>query len=215
MVKARLIAPFAGALLLVALPISSALACKGSSTLLRDDFSEEDPAWTMRDDKPQFGNGVLKVHSDPGKFNDLWYGGMNFAGGDACIDIIMPSGRPSSEVRGGLVIWTGKMWNIVYIAPDGTAGVDGLQNGNWTTPVPNRKFDAIKTGTDAVNQLRVVWKAPPRSNSTEAPDPNVTVFINDKQFIRFKAPPNDNRQIGIYAAANGGTFQFKNLHITE
>mgnify|MGYP000913353609 CR=1 FL=1 len=115
-----------------------------------------------------------------------------------------------TEVHGVIFYWEEKISETAFV-PHELKEVP-VKRGTATVKI---KFDAIKTGTDAVNQLRVVWKAPPRSNSTEAPDPNVTVFINDKQFIRFKAPPNDNRQIGIYAAANGGTFQFKNLHITE
>ena len=118
------------------------------------------------------------------------YQGQNFPGADACLDIIAPSGKPSVDIVGGLGLWTGKAWNFVYIATDGTAGVSGLQDGNWTSPVPNRKFDGIKTTPNAVNQLRGTWKEPPPSTSKAAPDPTVTIFINDKQFIKFKATPN-------------------------
>ena len=192
-----------------------ALACKGTETLLRDDFTDEDPAWNIQDTSAQIGGGVLKVKSEAGHIYNLMYQGQNFPGADACLDIIAPSGKPSVDIVGGLGLWTGKAWNFVYIATDGTAGVSGLQDGNWTSPVPNRKFDGIKTTPNAANQLRVTWKAPPEANSKEAPDPTVTIFINDKQFIKYKAIPNSGRSISIYTASGGGVYQYKNLVVTS
>jgi hypothetical protein len=96
------------------------------------------------------------------------YQGQNFPGADACIDIIALAGKPSPDVKGGLGFWTGKAWHLVSIATDGTAGVEGLQDNNWVNPVPQRKFDGIKSTPNAVNTLRVTWKAPPPSKSQAA-----------------------------------------------
>jgi len=193
---------------------SPALACKGAQTLLRDDFTDEDPAWNIQDSSAQIAGGVLKVKTEPGRIYNLMYQGQNFPGADACVDIIAPAGKPSADIQGGLGFWTGKSWDFIYISTDGSAGVSGLQDGNWTSPVPNRKFDGIKTAPNSTNQLRVVWKAPPPANAKDAPDPSVIVFINDKQFIKFKAPPNANRSISIFTASDGGTYQYKNLVVT-
>jgi hypothetical protein len=213
------LAPVLGTVFVVAAgalgPVGAAFACKGTTTLLRDDFTEEDPAWDIKEEKAQVGNGAFKMTSEAGRINLQIYGGMVFPGGDACVDVVLPAGRPSNDVRGGLGLWVGRQWNFIYLASDGTAGVEGLQNGTWTAPVPNRKVEGLKSGPEASNQLRVVWKSPPRSNSADAPDSIVAVFINDKPFIRFKAAPNANRQIAFYVASNGGVFQFKNLHVTE
>jgi len=200
--------------LFVVVAAGPAFACKGAQTLLRDDFTEEDPAWNIQDSNAQIGNGVLKVTTAPGRILNLMYQGQNFPGADVCIDIVAPSGKPSPDVQGGLGLWTGRSWDFIYIATDGSAGVSGLQDSNWTSPVPNRKFDGIKTAPNSTNQLRVIWKAPPPSNAKDAPDPSVTVFINDKQFIKFKAPPNSNRAISIFTASDGGAYQYKNLVVT-
>ncbi len=196
------------------LAVTPALACKGSETFLRDDFTEEDPAWNIQNSNAQISGGALKVRSEPGHINNLIYQGQNFPGADVCIDIIAPADKPSNQVQGGVGFWNGKGWDLVYIATDGSAGVDGLQAGKWVSPVPNRKFDAIKTTPNATNQLRVTWKAPPPSNSRDAPDPTVTIYINDKQFIKYKVMPNANRAISVYAVTDGATYQFKNLVVT-
>lgn len=203
-----------GLLLMFGLAANPALACKGTQTLLRDDFSDEDPGWNLGNGA-QIGGGVFRSSSEPGRFNFSMYSGMNFPGADLCLDIVAPGGRPSPDVQGGIGLWTGKMWAFIYIATDGSAGVDGLQSGNWVKPVSNRKFNAIKTTPGAVNQLRVVWKAPPSSNSNEPPDPRILVYVNDNPFIAFKAPPNVDRAISIYTSSGGGVYQFRNLAITE
>jgi hypothetical protein len=204
-----------GALLALTLA-SPALACKGAETLLRDDFTDEDPAWNIgANNAATIGNGVLTLKSDAGHFQNLMYQGLNFPEADVCVTLIAPNGKPSADTQGGIGIWTGKAWNYIYITTDGNAGVAGLQDGSWTNPVPMRKSDAIKTGNDAANTLRVVWHAPPSANSKTPPDPSVTIFINDKQFIKFKATPNGDRTVSLYAETGGGTYQFKNLAITQ
>jgi hypothetical protein len=203
------------ALLALVVAANPAVACKGSEILLRDDFTDEDPAWNIQDTGAQIGGGVLKVKSESGKIYNLMYQGQNFPGADVCIDIIAPSGKPSPDIQGGLGLWTGKAWNFVNIATDGSAGVDGLQDSNWTSPVPKRKFDGIKTTPNTANQLRVTWKAPPPSNSKAAPDPTVTIFINDKQFIKYKVTPNSNRSISIFTTSDGAVYQYKNLVVTS
>ena len=152
----------AGAVVALGLLSTSAYACKGATTLFRDDFSEEDPGWGLTEQsQAQIGGGAMKVTVDVGRVNFFAYQGQNFPGGDACVDIVFPTVATKFS-QGGLGVWNGKYWNFIYIQPDGQAGVSGLQNGYWVNPVPPRKVDAIKTGLGATNQLRVVWKAPGR-----------------------------------------------------
>jgi hypothetical protein len=205
-----------GVLLSLAMFSSAALACKGPTTLFRDDFTDEDPAWGISDPATaQIGGGALKVTSEPGKFFNLLYQGMNFPSGDACIDVVLPATPVKSVTQGGLGIWTGRGWDFIYIQSDGQAGVQGLQGNDWINPVPLRKFDAIKTAPGSVNTLRVVWKAPPQQNATTPPDPYAQIFINDKSFIKYKTVQNANRAISIYADTEGSQYQFKNLAITQ
>jgi len=203
------------ALFAVMVATSPAVACKGSDTLLRDDFTEEDPAWNIQTNNVQIAGGAMKVKSDAGRTQFVFYGGDNFPGADACVDVVFPTIKPAPDNYGGLAFFGGGKWNIVYVATDGTAGVSGLNNSGWTNPVPQRKFDGVKTGPNAANTIRVTWKAPPPSNAKSAPDPTVTVFINDKQFIKFKVTPNDDRQLAIYVQSEGAVYQFKNLVVTS
>src|SRR3977135_2331362 len=90
------------ALLALVVTASPAVACKGAQTLLRDDFTDEDPAWNIQDNSAQVGGGVLKIRTEPGRLFNLMYQGQNFPAADACIDIIPPAGKPASDIQGGL-----------------------------------------------------------------------------------------------------------------
>jgi hypothetical protein len=193
-----------------------ALACKGNETLLRDDFTEQDPAWNVGSLDVKIGGGALMEKAVGGRVAILSYAGMDFPGADVCVDIVTPSAAAENS-RAGIGFWNGKAWDFVYIAPDGSAGVDRLMNNNWYAPVPNRKFDGVKAGGGATNRLRVTWKAPPADNAKAAPDPTVMIFINDKPFIKYKVPPNIDRTIATYVDGGqaGAAFEFKNLVVTS
>ena len=214
-VKSGLRFSMVGAVFVVAMSTSAALACKGPTTLFRDDFTDEDPAWALDHSIGQIADGAMKVTTKPQTYFDPYYQGMNFPAGDACIDIVSPSTPSKTPTQAGLGLWTSRGWNFIYIASDGTAGVTGLQDNNWVNPVPARKFDGIKLTPGADNQLRVVWSAPPAQNATTPPDQYVQIFINDKLFIKYKTPPNADRAIAIYADTEGATYEFKNLVITN
>jgi hypothetical protein len=201
------------ALFALVVAANPALACKGSQSLLRDDFSDQDPAWG--DDVDNIRNGAMQLKSQPGRIYTAYYQGQNFPAADACVDMIAATTK-DPNVTGGLMFWSGTKWNIAWISvAGGTAGVSGLDNTGWTYPVPARKTDAIKSAPNAVNTIRLTWKGPPPTNSRDAPDPTVTMYINDKQFIKFKVPPNADRQIGFEVESEGGVFQFKNLSVTN
>jgi len=209
-----------GALFAIAVASTPVLACKGATSLLRDDFTDVDPAWDEYfTDKPSFkvGGGKVEAKSEPGYFNVLLYQGNFFAAGDACVTITGPG-----AVRDPANIWAGMVlqaedgaWYMPSINLDGTAGVTRVTGDGWLNPVPARKFDGIKSGPNAVNVLRVVWKAPPAKGSKDPADPTVAMFINDKPFINFKMNPNSNRQFGLAIGSEGNTYQFSNLAITK
>jgi hypothetical protein len=196
---------------------SPALACKGATPLLRDDFKEADPSWDEYFTTQQsfvIGGGKVSAKTQPGSFNVLFYQGDFFPAGDACVTITNPSGvRDPTNVSAGIVLQADDgSWYMPVINLDGTAGVERNTNAGWLDPVTPRRFPAIKQGT---NVLRVVWKGPPPKESSAAPDPNVAVFINDQQFITFKMPPNANRQFGLTVQSEGHSYQFTNLVITK
>lgn len=205
-----------GAVVGLSLSSGAAFACKGTQTLLRDDFTDVDPAWSNVDGSAvTIANGALTIHSDAGKFAYSQYGGLEFPGADACVTVVGPAAASKQVTQGGIGFFTGVAWLIAYVQSDGTAGVEGLQNGHWINPVPARKADGIKTGVGAANQIRLVWKAPPDDSGNQTVDPFVQMYINDKPFAKFKAQPNANRDIMLYAQTEGGSYDFKDLAITQ
>jgi hypothetical protein len=203
------------AAMFVAVVASPALACKGTDSLLRDDFTEVDPSWNpWWQDVSSFdiGDGKVAVKVDPGYASFMMYEGDFFPVADACVDITMPDVRDPANVWAGLTFYDATWANyIVYITPDGKAGVKKLTNAGWLNPVKATAYDSIKQGE--TNTLRLVWSGPP--TGTAAADPTVQVFVNDQPAFKFKVKPNDNRQVGLTADTEGDTIEFSNLSITR
>lgn len=199
----------------VALTGGPAFACKGAEVVFRDDFTEADPAWYVWwPDSSSFdiADGKVVAKSSPGTWAAMLYQGSYFPGGDACVDIVAPTG---DNTWAGLDIHSDGVEYIPHITGDGKAGVTRLDKNGWLSPVPDRPFAAIKTEAGAVNNLRVVWSAPQPDNSQTPSDPTVQVFINDEPFIKFKIKPTDNRLLGFAIQTEGSETQFSNLIVTQ
>jgi hypothetical protein len=203
----------------IAAAVSPALACKGATSLLRDDFTDVDPAWSdvFNVNAFQIGGGKVVAKTQPGNYAVLMYQGAFFGAGDACVTITGPGAvRDPTDIWAGVVLQAADgTWYIPSVNLDGTVGVYAVNANGWLSPVPPRKFDGLKTGPNAANVLRVVWKAPPPQGSTTPADPTVAMFINDKPFINFKMTPNGNRMFGLAAQTQGNSYQFTNLAITQ
>lgn len=204
-----------GAFFGMAVAASPALACKGATVLLQDDFTDMDPAWNVLYGDWSAENGKLTAKSEPGKIGLLLYDGAFFPAADVCINVTAPTVRDPTSVMAGIGFWAGDSSYFMTIRPDGFAGVSRLSNSGWLHPVPMRKFDGVKTGAGAVNSIRVVWKGPPPEGSNTPPDPRVNFFINDRPFITFKANPNPNRQLELYDESEGAPYQFDKLVVTR
>jgi hypothetical protein len=205
------------AAMFVAAVASPALACKGTESLLRDEFTEADPAWNVWwPDTSSFdiADGKVAAKVDPGYAALMMYDGNFFPAADACIDVTLPDVGDPSAVWAGLT-FTDAAYDdyIVYLTPDGKAGVTKLTSSGWLNPVKAKAYDSVKAGE--TNTLRVVWSGPPAAGSTAAADPTVQVFINDQPAFKFKVKPNANRQIGLAIQSEGDTFEFSNLSITQ
>jgi len=194
-----------GVLLALAVASSPALACKGSEIIYSDDFKELDPAWSPVFGKYTASGGKLQVQSDPGKVAVMHYEGDFFPSADLCIDISLPNVKDPEEVFAGVSFTTSNGTYYYGIRPDGQAGVLRYAGG-WLRPVAPRKVDALRTGPNVTNTIRIVWKAD---------DPTVSTFINDRPFVNFKAnEANKNRKIGIYAETEGAVFLYSNLKVS-
>ena len=203
------------AALFVAAVASPALACKGTESLLRDDFTEADPSWNVWwPDTSSFdiADGKVAAKTEPDYIGIMLYEGDFFPAADACVDITMPDVRDPTYVWAGVNFYDANWANwIVYITPDGQAGVKKLTNDGWLNPVKAKAYDSFKPGE--TNTLRLVWSGPP--TGTAAADPTVQVFVNDEPAFKFKVKPNGNRQIGLAVDTEGDTIEFTNLSITR
>jgi hypothetical protein len=186
-------------------------ACKGKTELMRDDFSDIDPAWAKIWDSNNFdiSGGSMNVFSDKGLVSGVLYKGSFFGDGDACIDITMPK-QPKEEeggsVLGGLVLrGAGGDMNIFNISLDGKANVSKLTSDGWLQPVPAEPSDFLNPGPGAKNNLRVTW------TSTA---PAVTIYLNGKQWKTARIPPNRDRMIGFMVDSQS-PIAFNNLVITK
>jgi hypothetical protein len=210
----RVISTLLVALFVVAVA-SPALACKGTESLLRDEFTEVDPSWNpWWPDTASFdiADGKVAAKAEPGYAGIMMYEGDFFPAADACVDITMPDVRDPTYVWAGFNFQDANWANyLVYITPDGQAGVKKLTNDGWLNPVRAKAYDSIKPGE--TNTLRLVWSGP--ATGTAAADPTVQVFINDEPAFKFKVKPNGNRQIGLAVDTEGDTIEFTNLSITR
>src|SRR5215470_7065470 len=65
----------------VAMAATPALACKGAESLLRDDFTEADPAWGITWPESSgfdIGSGKVVARSDAGTWASMWWNGSFF-----------------------------------------------------------------------------------------------------------------------------------------
>jgi len=213
----RVISALLAALFVVAAAASPALACKGTDSLLRDEFTEADPSWNVwwpENSSFDIADGKVAAKVEPGFWGVMMYEGDFFPAADVCIDVSIPEARDPSNSWAGLIFSDENYASyVVFLTPDDQAGVWKSTNQGWLTPVKPKAYDSIKHGE--ANQLRVVWSGPPAAGSTEAADPSVQVFINDQPAFKFKVKPNGNRQIGLGIQTQGDTVEFSNLAITR
>lgn len=203
---------------LFAMAASPAMACKGAESLLRDDFTEADPAWSVWwPDNSSFdiADGKVTATNNPGYWGVMSYDGAFFPAADACVDITMPAVRDPAGVWAGIVFTSGDATYAAYVTPDGKSGVTRANAQGWLDPVKPKVYPAIKTGDGATNTLRVVWSGPPAEGSNQPADPTIQVFVNDQALFKFKVKPNTNRQLGLGISAEGATFVFSNLSVTQ
>jgi hypothetical protein len=204
------------AALFITVVASPALACKGTQSLLRDDFTEQDLAWSPLWEETstfEIGDGKLVAGAEPGYWGLMMYEGAFFPAADACVDITMPTVTDPALVWGGLAFYSEDATFVVYLTPDGKAGVWRVNADGWLGPVKAKAFDAIKVGE--TNSLRVVWSGPPASGSSDAANPIVEVSVNDQPLFKFKVKPNTNRKIGIGVQTEGESVEFSNLAVTQ
>jgi hypothetical protein len=187
---------------------ASAAGCTGN-VQFADAFGQADPGWPTADNM-SIGGGKFQIKSDAGK--DFWsiYGASLFGDADICVDVSVNTASDPSGPGAGIVFWLSDTNNYysVYIAPNGTAAIDRVQNGKLLSPVAWRKAASLKTGANAVNTIRLTLKG----NS-------ISCYFNDQLFYTVQgAQPQGGGQIGLEAwgeKANPNIWSFSNFKVTD
>ena len=177
--------------------------------LFSDNFATLDPAWR---------NGSGYLHAENNKFiqkppveiqaNNL-YAGSLFDDMDASVDIKM-SQVGDANWYAGLSFWAEDIDNCYFagICPkNGNVAVVRAMKGRDIFPIPWHHDDAVKTGAEAVNTVRVVTKGGA-----------ITVFVNGKQVAAFNGqPPAGGGMIGVVGCSGKELYvwEFSNLIVKK
>jgi hypothetical protein len=219
------------AVLTLAVSAGPALACKGSTVILQDNFQSAEPDWHGT---VSTGGGHATVTSTPfydgnnfvsATFGGAFYGGKHIDSGDACVDMVAPPVADPTTAAAGIMFGFTDIFSywIFYAREDGEAAIFHVlpfeENGGGEatlTPVTFQPSSALKRGAGVTNTLRVSWNG--KVGAT---------YINDQPFWTFAIPqPFKNTFVGFHVgpgfsstyspqAAVPMSYQFSNLKITN
>ncbi len=190
----------------LALSVGPALACKGPNLKFSDDFTTLDSAWSADGGSLNVNGGRMQITSDPGYFGLGSYEGSFFPTGDFCVDVVAGDVKDQTTIIAGLAFLEKDNQNmyIFAIRPDGSAMIIRRQSGGWLHPVPVQKFAAVKSGANVVNTLRLTLK-----------DGTASAYVNDQLFSTFKVQAEPLGKVGLYVEAEGTTYNFGRLKVTD
>lgn len=189
----RLSSSIALALMLAATP---AVACTGQSVYLDGSFKLGEQGWGSEDARFKVSGTEATLTPDTGTQNARWDSAASMGDGEVCATFTAPSTLADpSRTYAGLLFWLTDKDNFyqAIIAPNGLLMVARKVQGKFTAtpPVPWTKADAMKTGADAKNALRVTLEGT-----------SVTVRLNDTEVARFKGQsPQGQSHVGLVAAS--------------
>ena len=128
---------------------------------------------------------------------------------DASVDIRMAQSGEGNWYA-GLSFWAEDIENcyIAGICPaNGNISLIRIMKGKDVFPLPWDHSDAVKTGSDAVNKLRVVTKG----NS-------ITMYVNGQEVGSFNGkPPDGGGMIGVVGSAGKEAYiwEYSNLMVKK
>jgi hypothetical protein len=200
-------AVIASAIALVFGAAGAARACDGDTILLQDHFDTNSPVWSTTGDV-NYTDGYIEMKV-AAKAADKIFANPLYQDIDMCADMQVTAGSNMSSIYVGLAFWATDKDNLYtfQVSPTGVAGVYRLKDGEWSTIVDDVKSDAVKSGRDKVNSLRV---------TTTGKDG--VVYVNDTKIADFKGePPEGGQHVGFVAQASdqsSATFQFDDVLVT-
>jgi hypothetical protein len=201
-----------GAALLAVLATAPALACKGKNVLLQDDFTKADPAWDKNPGVVSIGGGALTVQAKPNLAHSFFHTGKRFDKADLCVDVTIaksqvPGGTKAGPIFLGHAPGGSRSYYWFWTSPAGTVGVDVLDTGKWSRPVPPRLFEGLTTPPGAKLMLRVTLDGD-----------RATIHVGDRKIGDFPVSPvADGGFLGLAAAGSsaGETWSFSKLKVTD
>jgi hypothetical protein len=195
-----------------------AQACKGSTTLFKDDFKKVNRAWMRYWNNVEFdiSDGKMLVKVPDGFVGAVMYQGKFFPEADACVEVVVPSVADTNNKWTGLTFVAGN--NDLYFATvsfDGKVGLFQLTADGWLYPIPELNFEGVNQQPGSVNTIRLTWKGPPGRGSKAPEDTTVSFYVNDKLVDTVDVPTNGNRKIGIGFQTGGDSAEVRNMLITR
>jgi hypothetical protein len=195
---------------------SPSLACKGTKILYNDNFTERDDGWYIlpadfASGKVNVGQGRILVKPEP----ERGYSLLNMAFGlapdaDICVTARIVESPDLSKSGLGIIFWAkGFDDNYLFqLLGNGTYYVTHWVDRSWQSVTPIASVRSYKQGLGQDNQLRVVTKGQ-----------TVSVFVNDEQVARFRAPtPTGLVKVGLRASAlanEPSSFEFREFTVTD
>ncbi len=198
----------------IALAAGPAMACKGSTVLLKEDFSKSSSAWAkssdMSDpdwkDSVRIGGGRLLLKSPTGDFGYIYYAPHTFPDGDFCADVVMPDDSLPEAKWVGIALVAADGTYVLKVSYDQRVAVSKLSpDGDWSDPVPLDYFEALKTDPGSVNTLRLVWKSGA---------PTFSAYVNDKKVDTIEVEIR-NPRIAIFFQTQETTSEVRNVLVTK
>lgn len=189
-----------------------AFACKGNKVLFDEDFQTADAGWGNVDKNFAINNGSGSIIADSDRFYFTFNTAFLFKDADACATVSL--GAQSSEADksyGGLMFWVvdNRTFHVLVTTSDGYFAVLRMVDDSWVTrPVNWTKTDALKTGPNQPNRIRV-----------RAVGQSLRIEINDTKVAEVRAQaPDRATAIGMFgksAPKSMDPWVFKDLKVTN
>jgi hypothetical protein len=197
------------ALMLVAV-LGLVSASWAGTVLFEDKFTSMDPGWGTPDKSFDIKDGKLTLTPAVKETYTAIYEGNIFPN-DTDVTINMKFAQAPDPTWGsGLVFWSSGLNNFyaLLINANGWFTIQRRMGDRFINPVSWRQNDAIKKGTGADNQLRLV------TQGTKG-----TVYINGKELISFTGtPPEGGSQVGVRGASGdkaSNVIEFTDLKVMK
>jgi hypothetical protein len=194
--------------MIVIAAMSPAVACRGGTVLLKDEFAKSNSAWS----KPSgwdvtftIAGGKLQAKAPPQKWGMVTYGPSFFPEADVCVDMALPAVSDPKNKWAGLLFEGADGNYVAAINFDRTVVVYKVNSDGWFEAYPKTEARLVKGGANALNRIRLAWKA----------EPIVSFYLNNQLFDTFDARTNRNRRIGFGFQTGGDTVEFRNLLVTK